>query len=122
MMAHHSFTNESFQFVGSASQLPKLTLRNPFDDSLIVDDLPSAGDEDIDRAVSESQEAFRHGAWAKFTGQQRAACLIKFADLVEKNADKLAYAESLPTGRPIGDILHFDLVHMVQVFRCEHVS
>ena len=42
----------------------------------------------------------------------------KFADLVEKNADKLARLESLPVGRPIAGIIYFDLVNMAQVFRC----
>lgn len=102
----------------TSSSAPKLALFNPVDDSVVVDDVPTAGKEDIDRAVSLAQEAFR-GPWAKFTGPQRAACLQKFADLVEKNVEQLAYAESLPTGRPIGDIIHFDLGHMVQVYRCK---
>ncbi|EEY23066.1 aldehyde dehydrogenase [Verticillium alfalfae VaMs.102] len=57
------------------------------------------------------------GPWASFTGVQRAACLNKFADIVEKNVDHLAYCESLPTGRPIAGIIHMDLAHMAQVFR-----
>ncbi|KAL2288647.1 hypothetical protein FJTKL_03341 [Diaporthe vaccinii] len=95
----------------------KLTLLNPVDDSVVADDVPVAGREDVDRAVALGREAFRKGPWAKFTGIQRSACLNKFADLVEKNVERLAYAESLPTGRPVAGIVHFDLAHMVQVFR-----
>lgn len=89
------------------------------DDSVVVDDLPVAGREDVDRAVAIAKEAFRKGPWAKFNGGQRAACLQRFADLVEKNVERLAQAESLPTGTPIAGIIHFDLAHMVQVFRCK---
>lgn len=98
----------------------KLSLINPVDESVIVEDVPAAGKEDVDKAVSLGQKAFR-GSWGKFTGQQRAACLNKFADLVEKNAERLAYAESLPTGVPVAGLIHFDLVHMAQVYRCECV-
>lgn len=97
----------------------KLTLLNPVDDSVVADDVPVAGKEDVDRAVALAREAFRKGPWGKFTGIQRAACLNRFADLVEKNVERLAYAESIPTGRPVAGIIHFDLAHMVQVYRCE---
>ncbi|KAL1856376.1 hypothetical protein Daus18300_010748 [Diaporthe australafricana] len=95
----------------------RLTLINPVDDSVVADDVPAAAKEDVDHAVALGREAFRKGPWAKFTGIQRAACLNKFADLVEKNVERLAYAESLPTGRPVAGIIHFDLAHMVQVHR-----
>ncbi|KAM5344310.1 hypothetical protein ACJ41O_012847 [Fusarium nematophilum] len=108
------------EFVEALNQgSTKLTLINPYNDTIVVDDVPIAGRQDADLAVLSAQKAFREGAWASFTGSERAACLNKFADLVEKNVERLAYAESLPTGRPIVDIIHFDLAHMVQVFRCD---
>ncbi|KAK2595905.1 hypothetical protein N8I77_013694 [Diaporthe amygdali] len=115
-MALFYLGNEFVDRVKSGGE--KLTLRNPVDDSVIADDVPVAGTEDVDRAVALGREAFRRGPWAKFTGIQRSACLNKFADLVEKNVERLAYAESLPTGRPVAGIIHFDLAHMVQVYRC----
>lgn len=85
---------------------------------MVVNDVQLAGKADVDRAVSAARNAFRSGPWAKFTGSQRAACLSKFADLVEKHAESLAYAEALPTGRPLADIINFDLSHMAEVYRC----
>ncbi|PNH48175.1 hypothetical protein VD0004_g305 [Verticillium dahliae] len=106
------------EFVDSQhSNGQRITLLNPVDDSVVVDDLQLAGKEDVDRAVALANQAFRKGPWASFTGVQRAACLNKFADIVEKNVDHLAYCESLPTGRPIAGIIHMDLAHMAQVFR-----
>ncbi|KAH8688471.1 aldehyde dehydrogenase domain-containing protein [Ilyonectria robusta] len=106
------------QIVDSLSKsAEKLTLLNPVDDSIVVDDVQIAAKEDIDHAVAIAQKAFQQGPWATFTGSQRAACLNKLADLVERDAERLAYAESLPTGRPIAGIIHFDLAHMAQVYR-----
>ncbi|CAK7200181.1 hypothetical protein SEUCBS139899_002872 [Sporothrix eucalyptigena] len=94
-----------------------LTLINPADDTIVASDVPVAAQADIDHAVAVAKDAFQHGPWATFTGPQRAACLNRFADLVERDAERLAYAESVPSGRPIAGILHFDLAHMVQVYR-----
>lgn len=111
------------QFVDSLdTTAKKITLLSPVDDTVVVDDVQLAGKADVDRAVSEANSAFRHGPWAKFTGTQRSACLNKFADLVEKHAERLAYAEALPTGRPLAGVLHFDLPHMVEVYRCMTMS
>lgn len=100
----------------------KMTLLSPVDDAVVVDDVQLASKADVDRAVSAAKNAFRYGAWAKYTGIQRAACLNKFADLVEKHAERLAYAEALPSGRPIAGVLYFDLPHMVEVYRCMRVA
>ena len=78
----------------------------------------AAGEEDIDRACLAATTAHKAGPWSRFTGAQRAACLLRVAALMEANADELAYLESIPTGRPISGIIHFDIKHMVEVFRC----
>ncbi|KAG6997360.1 Aldehyde dehydrogenase, cytosolic 1 [Fusarium oxysporum f. sp. conglutinans] len=106
------------KYVGSLEQPAKeWKLVSPVDDSVVVNDAILAGKADVDRVVAASEEAFRQGPWSTFSGIQRAACLNKFAALVEKNAEYLAYVESLPTGRPVGFIQDRDLTHMVQVFR-----
>lgn len=103
----------------SAKNSTKLTLLNPWDESTVAEGVQVAGPEDVDLAVAAASEACRKGPWSKFTGQQRATCMLKFADLVEKNAERLGHLESLPTGRPVNAIVQFDLAHMVQVYRCE---
>ncbi len=99
-----------------------LTLINPFDDSVIATNIQVAGWDDIDDAVAAATTACRKGPWSKFTGAQRKACMLKFAELVERNAERFAHLESLPTGRPITPILQFDLTHMVQVYRCAYIE
>ncbi|KIW20125.1 hypothetical protein PV08_00700 [Exophiala spinifera] len=104
------------EFVSSKGS-ERLTLTNPWDESTVATDVHVANAADVDSAVAASVQAVKKGPWKKFTGAQRAACMLKFADLAEKNAEKLARLESLPTGRPVSMITHFDIPNMVSVFR-----
>ena len=45
--------------------------------------------------------------------------MLKFADLVERDAKRLATLESLPTGKPVSPTMHFDIAHMAEVYRCK---
>ncbi|KAH6691199.1 aldehyde dehydrogenase [Leptodontidium sp. MPI-SDFR-AT-0119] len=104
------------EYVESKSN-ERISLSNPTNDIAITKDVRVASQEDVDIAVAAANTAFTQGPWSSFSGSQRAACLHKVAALIEQNADRLAHLESLPTGRPISGIIHFDLKHMVEVFR-----
>ncbi|GAM89099.1 hypothetical protein ANO11243_071340 [Dothideomycetidae sp. 11243] len=104
------------EYVDSQEKL-SLKLISPVDDSVVSDRVQVAGRKDVDHAVACATAAFRDGPWASFTGQQRAACMNKFADLVEKHAETLAQQESLPVGRPVAGIRFFDIVKMAETFR-----
>lgn len=56
--------------------------------------------EDIDLAVSAAREAF-NGPWRKMTVAERLTYINKIADLIEENAEEIAYLESIDTGLPI---------------------
>lgn len=60
---------------------------------------PDSGEEDIAMAVSAAQEAFP--AWARMNNERRHKILERIAALIDQNADKLAAAESLDTGKPL---------------------
>lgn len=60
-----------------------------------------AGPSDVDAAVAAATNAFKTGPWHNYIGQQRAACLLKMADLIEANMDKLARLETLAMGVPV---------------------
>lgn len=104
------------QYVDSHS-VERISLVNPYDGSAIADKVHVAGKEEVDAAVSAANAAYQ-GAWAKFTPAQRQACMLRFADLVEGNAERLAILESISTGRPVTPTMKFDIAHMVEVFRC----
>ncbi|MHA2940420.1 aldehyde dehydrogenase [Vibrio sp. RC27] len=63
---------------------------------------------DVELAVSAAREAFESGVWSEIAPSVRKETLLKFAELVEKNKDKLALIESLDAGKPIGDTLGYD--------------
>jgi aldehyde dehydrogenase (NAD+) len=96
-----------------------LTVCNPYDDSIVTSDVQVAGPEDIDAVVSAAKIAFKTGPWSKFTGAQRSACMLKFADLAEQNMERLALLESAAMGKPVRDLYGFDIPHMVGCYRCK---
>jgi aldehyde dehydrogenase (NAD+) len=65
-----------------------LTIHNPADDSLVSDSVQVASEADVDRAVDAARSAFP--AWRDTAGHKRAACMFKFADLLEREAERLA--------------------------------
>ena len=93
-------TDSLRQYVKSKSG-ETIGVRNPNDDSLVVSDVQVAGPEDVDAAVKAASDAFK-GEWSKFTGTQRATCMLKFADLLDQNVEKLAKLETVAMGQPIG--------------------
>lgn len=69
--------------------------------------MSEATEKDVDIAVAAARKAF-NGVWRKTSPNERGRMLLKFADVLEKNADLLAAVESLDNGKSItmakGDI------------------
>jgi aldehyde dehydrogenase (NAD+) len=86
------------EYVNSSSG-KTLSAYNPTDGSLLTDKVQSASSEDVDKAVAAAAAVFK--IWKNTTTQQRAATMLKYANLVEKNAEKLAQLETLNMGVPI---------------------
>ena len=57
-----------------------------------------AGEEDVDRAMGAARAAFE-GEWGTLTGFQRARLMHRLADLIERDADRLAELESRDSGK-----------------------
>lgn len=76
----------------------KLTLYNPKDGSLVADDVPLAGEQDVDAAVDAAEKAFV--GWKKMGATQRRNILLKFADLIEENAIEIARLTRVSMGSP----------------------
>lgn len=78
------------------------TLYNPSDGSVVSSQVPVAGQEDVNVAVSAAETAF-NGPWSKFTGAQRSACLRKLAELLDQNDNLLNILtlDTLSTGNPV---------------------
>lgn len=85
------------EYVDSKSS-QKLSLNNPTDGSLIANDIPLSGEQDVDAAVAAAEKAFP--AWKKLQPTERRNIMIKFADLVEKHALSIAELTRVSLGAP----------------------
>lgn len=74
-------------------------LKNPKDNSLVVDGIPIAGEEDIEIAVQHAEAAFK-GPWSGFTSLQRTDCFVKLAQLLEEHLLSILTLDSLSSGSP----------------------
>lgn len=61
----------------------------------------NASAEDVDQAVRAAHKAFESGVWSDIAPAERERLLLKFADLVEANAEELAQIETLNQGKSI---------------------
>ncbi len=52
-------------------------------------------------AIAAARAAFDDGRWSSLSGKARAAFLLKVADLIEGNVDRIALLETLESGKPI---------------------
>ena len=72
---------------------------NPNDDSLVVEGVHSAGEQDVDLAVQAAAKGYKQ--WRNFSGGQRSKLMLKMADLIERDVEKLAKFETMCMGQPI---------------------
>ncbi len=73
---------------------------NPFNGEILAI-VPEATQADVNSAIGAARDAFDSGPWKDTTAQQRGRILFAMADIVRKNAAKLAELETLNCGKPI---------------------
>jgi acyl-CoA reductase-like NAD-dependent aldehyde dehydrogenase len=66
-----------------------------------IAEVPHAGAEDVDRAVTAARAAFDDGRWNTIAAAKRTRAMLALADAVEAHADELAELESLDNGKPV---------------------
>jgi len=74
-----------------------------------------SGKEDVDLAVTAAEKAFPD--WSKKPAAERSQILLRIADLIERDLDKFARAESIDTGKPIQLARTLDIPRAVANFR-----
>src|SRR5246500_387260 len=70
---------------------------------------------DVDLAVVAAEKAFRD--WSKKTAAERSNFLLRIADLIERDLEKFARAESIDTGKPISLARSLDIPRSIANFR-----
>jgi aminomuconate-semialdehyde/2-hydroxymuconate-6-semialdehyde dehydrogenase len=76
---------------------------------------PDSGEEDVALAVAAASEAFP--AWSSLVPEQRCAILLKLADLIEENLERLAEAEFIDNGKPLTLAKSVDIPRAAKNFR-----
>jgi aldehyde dehydrogenase (NAD+) len=70
---------------------------------------------DIDRAVRAARKAYE-GVWNKTSARDRGRMLYKLAQLIERDADRLAQLETADNGKPIRESRYIDLPQVIETF------
>jgi aminomuconate-semialdehyde/2-hydroxymuconate-6-semialdehyde dehydrogenase len=70
---------------------------------------------DVDLAVAAAEAAFAD--WSKKTTAERSDILLRIADLIERDLEKFARAESIDTGKPLSLARGLDIPRAVANFR-----
>jgi aminomuconate-semialdehyde/2-hydroxymuconate-6-semialdehyde dehydrogenase len=70
---------------------------------------------DVDLAVAAAERAFAH--WSKRPATERSKILLRIADLIERDLEKLARAESIDTGKPLTLARNLDIPRAASNFR-----
>lgn len=71
--------------------------------------------EDVDDAVKAAWKAW--DSWKQTTATERAAILMKIADVIDANAEHLAMVETLDNGKPIRETMAIDVPFSADHFR-----
>lgn len=102
---HQAFING--QYVPAASG-KTFSCLSPID-GLLITQVAECEQEDVERAVRASRQAFETGVWSESSPVHRKKTLQKFALLIEQHAEELALLESIDMGKPVADALSIDV-------------
>ncbi|WP_280274584.1 aldehyde dehydrogenase family protein [Nocardia wallacei] len=90
-------------------------IRNPADGEVIAV-VDEADPDDVARAIAAARAAFDAGDWPATPVAERAALLVRIAELLEAHRDDIARIETLDTGKTLRES-HIDLDDVIAVFR-----
>jgi 4-(gamma-glutamylamino)butanal dehydrogenase len=64
---------------------------------------------DVDAAVAAARASFEGGAWRRSEPRQRKRVLLRFAELIRADVERLALLETLDVGKPIHNSINVDV-------------
>lgn len=67
----------------------------------VVSRSAEGGEAETQNAIAAARRAFDTGVWSELSGKERAAVLLRVADLIEEHTDRIAVLETLESGKPI---------------------
>ncbi|MFJ2833483.1 aldehyde dehydrogenase family protein [Streptomyces sp. NPDC087263] len=90
-------------------------IRCPADGSLVAE-VDEAGSQDTVDAIAAARRAFDEGPWPHTSANERGDLLLRVADLLVRDKDALARAESLDTGKRLVES-EYDIDDIANCFR-----
>jgi betaine-aldehyde dehydrogenase len=68
---------------------------------VVVTRAAKGGLAEADAAIAAARKAFDAGPWSRTSGKDRATLLLKVADLIDRERERIAFHETLESGKPI---------------------
>ena len=100
-------TQRFHNFVGGKTQTNVgggwIASTNPYNGETWAE-VPQGSAKDVDEAVNHAHEAFIKGPWATINPTQRGKLLSRLADLIARDADKLAQIEVTDNGKLLAEM------------------
>lgn len=81
----------------------------------VYSQVPDSDERDVERAIEAAERAFPK--WSGTPTGERSRIILRLADLIEKNQESLARAESIDTGKPISLARTLDIPRAAANFR-----
>lgn len=73
----------------------------------VYSQVPDSGQQDVDLAVAAARKAFAQ--WSTCPAETRCSTMLRIADLIDRDLDKLALAESIDNGKPVRSARSLDI-------------
>jgi acyl-CoA reductase-like NAD-dependent aldehyde dehydrogenase len=105
--------NGEWREASSGERFEKL---NPSTEEVLVR-IPSGAAPDVDAAVRAARAQFDGGPWSRISGPDRGVLLNRLADLVDRDAERIAQLQVHESGQPIHEPLMLDLPQVAETFR-----
>jgi gamma-glutamyl-gamma-aminobutyraldehyde dehydrogenase len=84
--------------------------RSPIDGRVIAE-VARCGAADVDAAVAAARSSFVSGVWRRTDPKQRKRVLLRFAELIRADIERLALLETLDVGKPILNSINVDVTN-----------
>ncbi|UGT55964.1 aldehyde dehydrogenase family protein [Nocardia asteroides] len=93
-----------------------LPLRDPWSGEQFTT-VPAAAEVDVERMVQRARTTFDSGEWSRMSPRERGRILLAWADLIERDADRLAVMISREMGKPAHEAREFEVTSAVRNLR-----
>lgn len=68
---------------------------------MLVSRSAKGGEAEVNAAIAAARKTFDSGVWSRISGKARATIMLKVADLIERDVERMAILETLESGKPI---------------------